>query len=154
MNKGGDIISTGMEIDGLDNLMDRLEKMGRAGGRLEGKALKTAGEVLADEMKNNLQSNGNVRTGKLRDGIKVSGVRKKGDKKYVVVGIQKGDNSEIFYGKFLEWGASPHQIKTKNGGVLNHPGVSAQPFLGPAYESKKKEAKDLIVEEIKKGLGL
>jgi hypothetical protein len=32
--------------------------------------------------------------------------------------------------------------------------MAARPFLGPAYESKKKEAEEIIKEELKKGLGL
>lgn len=128
-----------MEVDGLDNIINRLESMGKAGSRLEGKSLKTAGEVIVEEARNNLESHGNVKTGKLRDGLKVGKVRKKGIRKYVEVGITKEDNSEIFYGKFLEWGTSK---------------MSAKPFLGPAYSSKKDEAKEIIISELKRGLGL
>lgn len=132
-------MSTSMELEGMDAIISRIESMGRAGIKLEGQALKIAGNLIVEEAKNMLESNGSVRSGKLKDGLKVSGTRKKGNKKYVQVGIQKGDNSNIFYGKFLEWGTSK---------------MSARPFLGPAYSSKKDEAKKIILNQLKQGLGL
>lgn len=89
-----------MELEGMDSLIRKLDDMGKAGTRIENKALKKAGQIIVNEAKNNVS----VRTGKLKEGLKVSGVRKKGGNKFVLAGIQKGDNSKIFYGKFLEFG--------------------------------------------------
>ncbi|MDU7250842.1 MAG: HK97 gp10 family phage protein [Clostridium sp.] len=124
-----------MELNGLDELIRKVQDMGKAGVRVENAALKKAGELIVEEAKNNVP----VKTEKLKKGLKVSGVRKKGGNKFVLAGIQKGDNSKIFYGKFLEFGTSK---------------MKAQPFMGPAYESKKEEAKEIIKDELKKGLGL
>ncbi|EPZ8710770.1 HK97 gp10 family phage protein [Clostridium botulinum] len=124
-----------MELDGMDNLIRKIEDMGKAGTRIENKALKKAGELIVEEAKNSVS----VKTEKLKKGLKVSGVRKKGGNKFVLAGIQKGDNSKIFYGKFLEFGTSK---------------MKARPFMGPAYESKKEEAKEVIKDELRKGLGL
>ncbi|EKS4344848.1 HK97 gp10 family phage protein [Clostridium botulinum] len=124
-----------MELNGLDELIRKVQDMGKAGVRVENAALKKAGELIVEEAKNNVP----VKTEKLKKGLKVSGVRKKGGNKFVLAGIQKGDNSKIFYGKFLEFGTSR---------------MKAQPFMGPAYESKKEEAKEIIKDELKKGLGL
>ncbi|APH24629.1 HK97-gp10 family putative phage morphogenesis protein [Clostridium botulinum] len=124
-----------MELDGMDNLIRKIEDIGKAGTRIENKALKKAGELIVEEAKNNVP----FRKGKLKEGLKVSGVRKKNGNKFVLAGIQKGDNSKIFYGKFLEFGTSK---------------MKARPFMGPAYESKKEEAKEVIKEELRKGLGL
>nr|WP_208461159.1 HK97-gp10 family putative phage morphogenesis protein [Clostridium botulinum] len=124
-----------MELDGMDNLIRKVEDMGKAGTRIENKALKKAGELIVEEAKNNVP----VKTEKLKKGLKVSGVRKKGGNKFVLAGIQKGDNSKIFYGKFLEFGTSK---------------MKARPFMGPAYESKKNEAKEVIKDELRRGLGL
>nr|WP_207728666.1 HK97-gp10 family putative phage morphogenesis protein [Clostridium botulinum] len=126
-----------MELEGMDNLIIKIEDMGKAGTRIENKALKKAGEVILEEAK--ITSVFKDRSGDLREGLKVSGVRKKGGNKFVLVGIQKGDNSKIFYGKFLEFGTSK---------------MKARPFMGPAYESKKEEAKEVIKNELRKGLGL
>ncbi|MBY6900384.1 hypothetical protein CF055_10490 [Clostridium botulinum] len=124
-----------MELDGLDELIRKVQDMGKAGVRVENAALKKAGELIVEEAKNNVP----VKTEKLKKGLKVSGVRKKNGNKFVLAGIQKGDNSKIFYGKFLEFGTSK---------------MKARPFMGPAYESKKEEAKEVIKEELRKGLGL
>ncbi|ABS42576.1 HK97-gp10 family putative phage morphogenesis protein [Clostridium botulinum] len=124
-----------MELEGMDNLIRKIEDMGKAGTRIENKALKKAGELIVEEAKNNVP----VKTEKLKKGLKVSGVRKKGGNKFVLAGIQKGDNSKIFYGKFLEFGTSK---------------MKARPFMGPAYESKKEEAKGIIKDELRRGLGL
>ncbi|HID0883020.1 TPA: HK97-gp10 family putative phage morphogenesis protein [Clostridium botulinum] len=124
-----------MELDGLDELIRKVQDMGRAGTMIENRALKKAGELIVEEAKNNVP----FRKGKLKEGLKVSGVRKKNGNKFVLAGIQKGDNSKIFYGKFLEFGTSK---------------MKARPFMGPAYESKKEEAKEVIKEELRKGLGL
>lgn len=124
-----------MELNGLDELIRKVQDMGKAGVRVENAALKKAGELIVEEAKNNVP----VKTEKLKKGLKVSGVRKKGGNKFVLAGIQKGDNSKIFYGKFLEFGTSK---------------MKAQPFMGPAYESKKEEAKEIIKDELRKGLGL
>ncbi|NFD96363.1 HK97 gp10 family phage protein [Clostridium botulinum] len=124
-----------MELDGLDELIRKVQDMGKAGTRIENAALKKAGELIVEEAKNNVP----FRKGKLKEGLKVSGVRKKNGNKFVLAGIQKGDNSKIFYGKFLEFGTSK---------------MKARPFMGPAYESKKEEAKEVIKDELRKGLGL
>lgn len=128
-----------MEVDGLDNIINRLESMGKAGSRLEGESLKAGAELIVEEARNNLESNGNVRTGELKEGLKVGKIRRKGARKYVEAGITKEDISNIFYGKFIEWGTSK---------------MPAKPFLGPAYENKKDEAKEIILSELKRGLGL
>jgi len=39
----------------------------------------------------------------------------------------------------VEFGASAHQIRMPNGGVINHPGAPAQPFLFPAYKRFRAE---------------
>ncbi|MHB9946995.1 hypothetical protein CF095_16670 [Clostridium botulinum] len=124
-----------MELDGLDELTRKVQDMGKAGVRVENAALKKAGELIVEEAKNNVP----FRKGNLKEGLKVSGVRKKGGNKFVLAGIQKGDNSKIFYGKFLEFGTSK---------------MKARPFMGPAYESKKEEAKEVIKQELRNALNL
>lgn len=119
----------------MEQLIQRIEQMGKLGARVENKALKKAGQIIVEEAKNNVP----VKTGKLKEGLKVSGVRKKNGNKFVLAGIQKGDNSKIFYGKFLEFGTSRQ---------------NAKPFMAPAYESKKNEAKEIIKQELRNALKL
>lgn len=132
-------MSVEFELNGTDMILNRLEQMGKASSRIEKKALTEGATVIIDEAKNLLEQHGNIRTGKLQEGLSVSKLKRKGNKKYVQAGIQKGDNSNIFYGKFLEWGSSK---------------MTARPFLGPAYLRKKDEAKSIIINTLKEGLGL
>ncbi len=53
------------------------------------------------------------------------------------MGVDKGDNSEIFYGKFIEFGTSKR---------------AAHPFLQPAYEKNIDDIKGIIAETLKEGL--
>ena len=77
------------------------------------------------------------RTGHLRDGLKISGVKTKDGVKYILVGIDKSDNSKIFYGKFLEFGTSK---------------MPARPFLGLAYTRNKYKVLDIIRDKLREGL--
>lgn len=132
-------MSSTMELDGIDQIISRLESMGKASSRIEGDALKDGAQLIVDEAKNNLERNGMVRTGELIAGLKVSNMKRKGNRKYVQAGIQKGDNSNIFYGKFHEYGTSK---------------MAARPFLAPAYESKKMEARNIIMNRLRSALKL
>ncbi|NEZ47930.1 hypothetical protein FDF74_12135 [Clostridium niameyense] len=140
-----------LELDGIEDLIEKIKDLGAKGIRVENKALKRAGEAINVKAKNELEKSkvhrknnktfmsNNIKTGKLKNGLKVSGVRKKYGTKFVLVGIQKGDNSSIFYGKFLEYGTS-HQVP--------------MPFIAPAYESTKDEAQEIIKQELKDALEL
>ncbi|HBG1007134.1 HK97 gp10 family phage protein [Clostridioides difficile] len=147
-------MSVEITTEGFDTILSKIESMGKSGDKLLDEAVKAGGNVILQDALPRVSK----RSGKLKDGLKVSGIKKKGGTKYVLVGITKEDNSEIFYGKFLELGASAHQIPIKKGKkkgrVVNHPGVTAKPFLAPAYESKKDEAKNVMKEILKRGLGL
>lgn len=126
-----------MELEGMESILSKIEEMGEKGSRIQNKALKKAGGIILKEAKQT--SAFKDKSGELRKGLNLSGIRNKGNRKYILVGIQKGDNSRIFYGKFLEFGTSK---------------MPAKPFMAPAYESKKEEAKEIIKQEIKNALGL
>lgn len=147
-------MSVEITTEGFDAILSKIESMGKTGDKLLNEAVKAGGNVILQDALPRVSK----RSGKLKDGLKVSGVKKKSGTKYVLVGITKEDNTEIFYGKFLEFGASAHKIPIKKGKkkgrVVNHPGTSSKPFLAPAYESKKDEAKNVMKEILKRGLGL
>ena len=126
-----------IELQGMQELLNSLTELGRKGSRIENKALLAAAQPILDEATST--SAFNDRSGKGRAGLKISRVKSKGDTKHVLIGIEKGDISEIFYMKFLEFGTSK---------------MPARPFLQPAYESKKGEAIRIMKEEFRKGLGL
>ncbi|MDR5586034.1 HK97-gp10 family putative phage morphogenesis protein [Clostridium aquiflavi] len=122
-----------IELMGVDEILNKLQKIGSNVGRLENKALKNAAEPVLEDAKTNVP----VRTGKLKKGLKITNVKKKEGIKYILVGVDKGDNSEIFYGKFIEFGTGKR---------------AAHPFLQPAYEKNKDDIKRIIAETLKEGL--
>lgn len=124
-----------IELIGVDEILNKLQQIGTNISRLENKALKNAAEpVLEDARATNAF---NDKSGKLRKGLKISNIKKKEGVKYVLVGVDKSDNSKIFYGKFLEFGTSK---------------MAARPFLQPAYEKNKDNIQQAIAETLKEGL--
>lgn len=118
-----------IELSGVDEILNKLQKIGANVSKLENQALRNAAEPVLEDAK----ANAPVRTGKLKEGLKISSIKIKEGMKYVLVGVDKSDNSKIFYSKFIEFGTTK---------------MSARPFLGPAYEKNRRE----IIEEIKNTL--
>lgn len=124
-----------IELTGVDEILNKLQQIGTNISRLENKALKNAAEPVLEDAK--ATNAFNDRTGNLRKGLKISNVKNKEGVKYILVGVDKGDNSKIFYGKFLEFGTSK---------------MPARPFLQPAYEKNKSTIQKNIAETLKEGL--
>ena len=124
-----------LEVQGMQALIDRVNALGKQGKKVENKALLKAAEpILEDAISNAPEQYGDGKAG-----LKISRPKKKGDSKIVLIGIEKGDMSEIFYMKFHEFGTSR---------------MPAKPYLGPAYERNKLKAIDIIKTEVRRGLGL
>jgi len=124
-----------IELEGVDEILNKLQQIGNNISRLENKALKNAAQPVLDDAKS---SNAfNDRSGNLRKNLKISSIKSKEGMKYVLVGIDKSDNSKIYYGKFLEFGTSK---------------MSARPFMQPAYEKNKDNIQKNIAETLKEGL--
>ncbi len=128
-------MSVEVDLFGMDELMQKLEEIGNKAGKIQNEALKKAAETVLDSAKEKVP----VDTGKLKDNLDISKVKTKNGEKYIEVGITKGDNSEIFYGKFIEWGTSQRP---------------ATPYLQPAYEENQNKIKEIIKQELKEGLGI
>ncbi|MVX64227.1 hypothetical protein GKZ28_11050 [Clostridium chromiireducens] len=124
-----------IELTGVDEILNKLQQIGTNISRLENKALKNAGEPVLEDAK--ATNAFNDRSGKLRKGLKISNIKKLDGTKYVLVGVDKSDNSKIYYGKFLEFGTSK---------------MPAKPFLQPAYEKNKDTIERTIAETLKEGL--
>ncbi|MCB2300653.1 HK97-gp10 family putative phage morphogenesis protein [Clostridium tagluense] len=121
-----------ISLEGVDAIINRLNAINANINKLTNKSLKNAGVPVLEDAK--VTSMFSDRTGKLRDGLKISGVKTKDGIKFILVGI---DNSEIFYGKFIEFGTSK---------------MPATPFLAPAYQKNKKRIIDIIKDTLKEGL--
>lgn len=124
-----------IELTGVDEILNKLQQIGTNISRLENKALKNAAEPVLEDAK--ATNAFNDRSGRLRKGLKISNIKNKEGVKYILVGVDKSDNSKIFYGKFLEFGTSK---------------ISARPFLQPAYEKNKDYIEKTIAETLKEGL--
>jgi HK97 gp10 family phage protein len=120
-----------LELEGIENLITEVENLGAKGARIENKALREAGEVVREAIKQEAPR----KTGTLKKSIEVSRVKNKDGAKYVEVGPGK----EGYYGKFLEFGT----VKMK-----------AKPFMAPGYEKSKEKAMGEIEKNLKEGLGL
>lgn len=122
---------TEVQLEGINELLNNLEKLGDKGKRVENKALRGAGNVVEEAIKGETP----VRSGNLKRSIKTSNVKTKDGVKQVEVGPDK----KGWYGKFLEFG------------TVN---IKADPFMSRGYDNSKSSAIDKIRAELKKGLGL
>lgn len=129
-------MSIDVRVEGLEELLKKVEEMDKKGSNIQGNALKQAGEYLKGEMRKEIISKGLIRTEKLRDDIEVSNLKSKKTYKYVSVGPGK---ETAWRAKFVEYGTSK---------------ARAFPFMAPTYEQNKDEIQNIIKEELKKGLGL
>lgn len=122
---------TELQLEGINELLNNLEKLGDKGKKVENKALKSAGNVVEEAIKSETP----VRTGTLKKSIKTSGVKSKDGVKEVEIGPGK----KAWYSNFIELG------------TVN---IKANPFMSRGYEKSKSSAIDKLRSEFKKGLGL
>lgn len=124
------------ELIGMEELLNKLEKMGKDGIKTEKEALKKAGEVLTNAIKAEIKSSGLVLTENMLNSMKISPVKKKKDTYFVWVGDV---DRQATYSWYIEFGTS---------------NITANPFMGRAFEKNKEKIEEIIKEELRKGLGL
>jgi HK97 gp10 family phage protein len=123
-------------LDGMGELIQKIEGMGKKMAAIESDALNAAAEPVLDDAKTT--SSFVDRTGNLRKSLKIGKIKGSEGNRYVLVGIDKADNSNVFYGKFIEFGSS-HQ--------------TAKPFLSPALNQNKQRIQEIIRQKIKEAIG-
>lgn len=125
---------SGIELQGIDTVLAELRRrLGNGASRVENKALREAGQPMAEAM----QSKVNVSDEKrrhLREDIRVSRVVRKDGMKYVLVGPGRKTG---WRAHFLEYGTSK---------------MSAQPFVEPSFHEKKGESLQILADGFRKGL--
>jgi len=118
--------STRFVLTGDKAIDRRLKKLGpKLGKKIVRKAMRPATKVVRDEAKANCP----VDTGTLRQSIKVRAGKRSRQKIELLVTTSGSDNlftGKTYFAGHVEWGTA-HQ--------------SAQPFMRPAYDAKKDEAK-------------
>lgn len=118
------------EIEGLNELLTRLNSLGEQADEIKEKALKAGAEIIRDEIERNTP---------------VSNRRGDHAKDHIVVGEMKDDAVEIgpdkkhFYLKYAELGTSKQP---------------AQGFMERSFNSAKGEAQSKVAEVIREELGL
>lgn len=113
-------------------------------------ALRAGAKEIADEAKRLAP----VKSGRLRDSIRVTSRIRYGTPTATVVagGRGKGKNKGAWYAHFIEYGTAAHVVKAPDGGFLNflgirvrevnHPGARKKPFMRPAADTKSGIALD------------
>lgn len=103
-----------------------------------------------------------VRTGALRDSIKVtpgdenlpayaSLKSKRTQKDPELAAIISAGNTKVRYAHLVEFGSAPHTNEGQFAGTLN-PGASPQPFFYPGFRARKKAAQNKINKAARQGI--
>ena len=125
-----------IKLEGIDELISKLGRLGDEGRNIKKDALSQAGEVVAKSMKELAprSKDGNIH---MADHIKVSDLEEQNGLSFVNVGPSKGDNSSFFYSKFTEWGTSK---------------IPAVHWAEGSLQKNRKRIKDIIFDELKRRL--
>jgi HK97 gp10 family phage protein len=126
----------GLELQGMEGLIDRVNKMGARGNTIKKKALSKAGVIVKSSMEKKTPRS-KLSKRHMADNIKVSEVEQENGVDYIKIGPNKGDNSEFFYSKFTEFGTSK---------------IPAQHWAENSVLENKRKINEIISEELKRGL--
>ena len=128
-------MSTEVNITGMQELLDKLEAMGRKGASIENEALRAAADPVAKDMKS-LVKVSTTNHMHIRDDIEISKIKTKAGVRFIEIGPGIKTN---WRAKFLEFGTSK---------------ASAHPFIQPAFEKNKRNVIEIIKNKLREGLGL
>ncbi|ETA80642.1 HK97-gp10 family putative phage morphogenesis protein [Youngiibacter fragilis] len=126
-----------IELEGMQELIDRVNKLGSQGTEIKKKALDKAGSMVKSSMEEKAPRS-ELTKKHMADNIKVSEIESENGVDFVTIGPNKGDNSEFFYSKFTEWGTSK---------------IPAQHWAENSVLENKKKINEVIKEELERGLG-
>ncbi|AHM57240.1 phage protein, HK97 gp10 family [Peptoclostridium acidaminophilum DSM 3953] len=126
-----------IELEGMQELIDKVNKLGSQGETIKKKALDKAGNLVKGSMEQKAPRS-ELSKRHMADNIKVSDIEQENGVDFVKIGPNKGDNSEFFYSKFSEWGTSK---------------IPAQHWAEKSVLENKKKINDVIKEELERGLG-
>lgn len=125
-----------IELEGMQELIDRVNKLGTKGEVFKKNTLIKAGTLVKNSMEKKAPRS-ILNKKHMADNIKMSDIEKENGVDYIKIGPNKGDNSEFFYSKFTEWGTTK---------------IPAQHWAENSILENKKEINEIIVEELKRGL--
>jgi HK97 gp10 family phage protein len=125
-----------IELEGMQEIIDKVNKLGAKGDIIKKKALNKAGNLVKSSMEKKAPVS-KLNKKHMTDNIKISDVEKENGVDFIEIGPNKGDNSEFFYSKFSEWGTSTQP---------------AQHWAENSILENKREINETIMEELKRGL--
>ncbi len=125
-----------LELEGMEELIDRVNKLGEKGEVIKKKALDKAGELVKSTMETRAPKSEETKR-HMAENIQVSEIQKDNGVDFIKVGPNKGDNSEFFYSKFTEWGTSK---------------IPAQHWAEKSVLENKREINETIKTELQRGI--
>ena len=125
-----------IQLEGMAELIDKVNKLGEKSEEIKKKALDKAGDLVKDSMEKKAPRSSEVKK-HMADNIKVSEINKDNGVDFVMIGPNKGDNTEFFYSKFTEWGKSK---------------IPAQHWAEKSVIENEKEINNVIKDELQRGL--
>lgn len=145
------------QIKGLDEISKTLSSLPL---KMEARILRGAVRAAAKPVKTEAQAIVPVKSGRLKESLRVSTKSKRGQ---VSAKLVAGDKKKggAYYAMMVESGTKPHTIKARKksliiGGIfarsVEHPGAKASPFMAPAIKAKAQAAVDAAAAYIKKRL--
>lgn len=144
-----------LHVSGLFELDKLLKELpAKIEGNIMRGAMRAGAKVFADRAKELVP----VKSGQLRDSIKV---RTKSRRGRVSATVRAG-GKEAFYAHMVEFGTARHFIKPRKRKslffaglareVVDHPGASPKPFMRPALDGGQVEAVNAAADYIRKRL--
>ncbi len=135
-----------IKVEGITGIEHRLlDLTANLGGAVLEEAAMAAGVVIRDGAKRRAKR----RTGAGAESIIAEVTEREPGR--VVVGV--GPDKKHFYMRFQETGVGPHLIK-RGGKTIKHPGHGARPFLRPALDELKADAKAAAEKVLQQHLGV
>ena len=125
-----------IELEGMQELIDKVNKLGLKGEVIKKKTLDKAGDLVKKSMEKKAPKS-EITKKHMADNINISDIEKENGVDFVKIGPNKGDTSEFFYSKFTEWGTSK---------------IPAQHWAEKSLLENKKKINETIMEELQRGL--
>ncbi|MTI71087.1 MAG: hypothetical protein FH751_12630 [Firmicutes bacterium] len=125
-----------LELQGMDELIDRVNKLGEKGEDIKRNALKKAGKFVKESMEKKAPRS-DLSKKHMADHIEVSEIENEDGVDFIKIGPNKGDNSEFYYSKFTEWGTSK---------------IPAQHWAEKSVLENRKKINEVIKEELERGI--
>ena len=125
-----------IELEGMQELIDKVNKLGVKGDEIKKNALNKAGQIVKETMEGKAPRSKENKI-HMADNIKVSDIERSDGVDFIKIGPDKGDVSEFFYSKFTEWGTSK---------------IPAQHWASKSVKENQRKINEVIKEELERGI--